>query len=190
MNKKTIILLAAINIISFMSLAQSITVSETMTDPRDGKTYKTVQIGNQNWLAENLAYKPDSGNYRTYDNKPDNVNLYGYLYEWDIATQVCPVGWHLPTKDDFEQLLNNYPQLTGEALATTLLTAGTSRFEALFAGYCNGNAEFKSKDSETYFWSSTTRFSNAAWRFSINANNAEIGIAYRNCGFSVRCIKD
>ena len=54
-------------------------------------------------MAENLAYKPSSGNYWAYgdDNSPKLhyawLKKYGYLYDWRTAQNVCPSGWHLPS---------------------------------------------------------------------------------------------
>ena len=49
-----------------------------LTDSRDGKRYKTVEIGSQVWMAENLAFKSASGSW-AYDNSQSNVTKYGYL---------------------------------------------------------------------------------------------------------------
>ncbi len=75
----------------------------TFTDSRDGKTYKTIRIGNQTWFTENLAYKANSGCW-AYDDKQSNVAKFGYLYDWETAKTVCPAGWHLPSDEEWKQL--------------------------------------------------------------------------------------
>ncbi|MDR2583422.1 MAG: DUF4116 domain-containing protein [Fibromonadaceae bacterium] len=76
----------------------------TFTDPRDGKVYKTVKIGRQVWMAENLAYDtPDSKYYKDDEN---NGKKYGRLYNWETAMKVCPHGWHLPSKEEWQTLVD------------------------------------------------------------------------------------
>jgi uncharacterized protein (TIGR02145 family) len=78
---------------------------ETFTDSRDGKVYKTVEIGNQTWMAENFAYKPADG-FWAYNDDENNVSTYGYLYTLETAKSICPDGWHFPSLDEWNELID------------------------------------------------------------------------------------
>jgi len=94
----------------------------TFTDTRDNKTYKTVKIGKQVWMAENLNYEAEGSKCygedgKAYNSKGDKVTLsdaeiqtncakYGKLYDFEIAKKACPQGWHLPSNAEWQTLVN------------------------------------------------------------------------------------
>lgn len=117
------------------------------TDPRDGNVYKTVTIGNQVWMAENLKYLPDVsgpnsrsgttpnyyvyGYYGTYvtDAKATvNYSTYGVLYNWPAALTACPAGWHLPSDAEWTELTNPLGEFND--VGSKLKEAGTMHWNS------------------------------------------------------------
>lgn len=194
-------------IITFISTlicaVNSKTLSQTFIDDRDGQTYKVVKIGNQYWMAENLAFKPDTGNYWAYDNDQSNVEIYGYLYNWETAKNVCPAGWHLPTDAEWT-ILSNYLGKIDE-IGCKLKEIGTihwdspnkgatneSGFTALPGGRCSSYPSFVDIGIFGFWWSSTWHNSTNSWYRYMHYNECYLGrtTERKEYGFSVRCLKD
>jgi uncharacterized protein (TIGR02145 family) len=156
-------------------------------------------------MSENLAYKASSGCW-AYDNNESYVKTYGRLYNWETAKSICPVGWHLPTNEEWNTLINF---LGGEDVAGGLLKS-TQYWESPNAGATNShgfcglpagnrelNGSFVQLGKSTAFWSSTpTKVfpgSVHTWIHGLNHDNEFVnsfGIADPRAGFSVRCIKN
>jgi uncharacterized protein (TIGR02145 family) len=173
-------------------------------DIRDGKKYKVVKFGTQIMMSENLAYKPSSGNYWAYDNKQSNVSKYGYLYDWEIAKKVAPIGWHLPTKEEWENFYENshnhnqdetyYENLLEEekAVFQQVIQGGNSGFNALLSGIRQPDGTFGYLGKGTFLWSATANSEGGAWSFGCGTFDSTAGMSSDNpsYGESVRLFKD
>ena len=172
-----------------------------LVDQRDGKKYRTVRIGEQTWMAENLNYKtPNSYCY----NSVSNCSKYGRLYKWDAATVACPNGWHLPDKVEFETLFNSVggKQDAGKNLKSKngWYKGGDGNnifgFSALPAGFRDDGRNYKGVNNDAYFWSSTEYSSeyigSVAYYMNLyyDYDGASLSANHKDLGFSVRCLKD
>jgi uncharacterized protein (TIGR02145 family) len=169
------------------------------TDPRDGKEYEWVKIGNQKWMTGNLDYNASGKKYPGLAISAD-VKL-GRLYTWDEAITVCPDGWHLPGNDEWTELLNQFggEKKAGGKLKSSAIWNGDyfkgtneSRFSAIPAGYRKTNGDFTAYGNIASWWSSSEYMENKAWSRSIGYDPDEVLRSYddKTKGLSVRCVKD
>ena len=209
-------------------------------DTRDGNKYSTVQIGEQCWMAENLRYLPGDpedtmpDGYYVYGYEGANVgeareqiivvsnpssheeetfvvqSTYGLLYNHAAAMNACPSGWHLPTKPEWQVLINtlggDLNEVGGKLKAeydTPYNYSGEpfneSGFNAVMAGIFDQGTLFYSLSVFTNFWTSTpnTYDESMSYDYCLSAANHQSEyrkispLSHRNInGFSVRCLKD
>lgn len=170
----------------------------SMTDSRDGHTYKTVTIGTQTWMAENLNYNTNES--YCYGNNASNCSKYGRLYEWSAAMKACPTGWHLPSDEEWNILWDAVGGIdtAGSKLKSTSgwydNGNGTDSFgfAVLPAGYRYNDGSLNYEGDYAYFWSSTEYGSNSAyyWYFDYHGDDVYRFGSTKDRGFSVRCLRD
>ena len=190
----------------------------SLTDSRDGQIYKTVTIGSQTWMAENLNFKVDSS--FCYNSEENNCTRYGRLYRWAAAVGklesecgygypcylpsgniqgVCPSGWHLPSSDEWNAL---FTAVGGESSAGKVLRSASDDYEgetgygmdsfgfsALPAGYRYDPGKYYGEGDNVCFWSSTEYAGLRAFGVDLYSS-ADLDYRLKNHGFSVRCLKD
>lgn len=205
----------------------------TMTDLRDKKVYKTVTIGNQVWMAENLNYADSTISKSLlkrnwcYGNVSANCDVGGRLYTWAAAVDsvalydggngvncgyyktcslpakvqgVCPDGWHLPTKAEWNTL---FTEVGGSSTAGKILKSQTGwynhgdgtdgvGFSAIPAGVRNEDGNFILDGRNAYFWSATEndRYYAYVMYLYYSYEEAYLSNFQKYDGFSVRCLKD
>ena len=120
-----------------------VTINESFSDIRDGNQYETVIIGEQCWMAENLAYLPVvssafegstdeayyyvngyNGNNVAEAKSTDNYRTYGVLYNWNAANISCPKGWHLPSDEEWKILEKHLGMSSSDADDTWWRSSG------------------------------------------------------------------
>jgi uncharacterized protein (TIGR02145 family) len=171
-----------------------------ITDVRDGRIYKTVQIGSQTWMAENLNYSAP-GSYCCGDSI-NSCDKYGRLYGWGSAMKSCPSGWRLPTLSEWDSLF----AVVGVDSAGVVLKSsfgwfsGANGFDEYgFSVLPAGGPLSKSMDKNdffdegrrSFFWSYTEQDSDSAYAkaFLYNARNVGQIVIPKEYWISVRCIK-
>lgn len=194
--------------ISILLTALLSACSESFTDPRDGQSYDIVQIGSQTWMAENLNYEIEGSACPEGDKR--NCSKYGRLYTWAAAQKVCPEGWRLPDRADFEQLISaagGTDYASGMAVAGEKLksTSGWFKkgngsdefgFNALPAGYrlAGNNAtggKFDGIGGYAHLWTASETPDGLAHYLLLDFSTkaAKISAFGKDEARSVRCVK-
>jgi len=185
----------------------------TLTDTRDNKTYKTVKIGEQVWMAENLNFEAKGSkcygegghilvgeeDEKVLDNAGIQANCkkYGRLYDWNTAKTACPSGWKLPSKAEWDVLITT---AGGEKAAGKYLKAksgwednknGTDNygFSALPGGGGNAFGNFYTVGYIGIWWSAT-EYNTNYYHYTLKGSD-DVQIDYDNSSlFSIRCIQN
>jgi uncharacterized protein (TIGR02145 family) len=192
----------------------------TVTD-YDGNVYNTVTIGEQTWLKENLRslhYADGTviDSVWVYDNNESNAAVWGRLYNWEAVMNgaapsdgnpsgvqgICPDGWHLPSKAEFQQLIS-FVGVGGSAWKLKETNAAywnnpeqntnESGFSARGAGLRDYIfSTYSSLKETTNFWSTTQQDDNRSSNMRIydEQGNAVLHNDQKLTGFSVRCVKN
>lgn len=177
----------------------------TVTDTRDGKTYRIVKIGDYWWTAENMQYVTPLEDSRCYDNDCSKV---GRLYSYGAASKACPVGWRLPSREEWTELLQSvsiswettlgltYYYLAGNALKTSDGWGSRSEgenslgFSAIPSGIVESGVS-KQQGATTVFWvaGSANAVVNLGVQLYESASFASTDYMYSTNMYSVRCIQ-
>ena len=192
-----------------------------LLDTRDGKLYPTVQIGAQCWMAQNMnisiriggTTQTNNGIFEKYcySDLESNCNIYGGLYQWQETMQyvttpgaqgICPLGWHVPTYDEWRITLTDFLGNTaGGKMKETGTThwaspntgaTNSSGFTALGGGLRPTSGSYGYLLLDAIFWSSSLYSPTEAWYLTLQNNLYWVYFEYgsRAHGFSVRCLKN
>lgn len=174
--------------------------SGSMTDSRDGQKYKTVKIGKMVWMAENMNYKTAAS--KCYDDKPENCEKYGRLYNWDDAMAACPNGWHLPSQQEFEDLFEAAEKAGDDAGIVLKSTSGwidegegtdALKFGAEPSGWYDPEEDaFLEEGVVARLWSSEEENATDSYyaHFDYAYDNVEMYMHSKGSLHSVRCVKE
>ncbi|MCB0555334.1 MAG: caspase family protein [Phaeodactylibacter sp.] len=168
-------------------------------DTRDSRYYRTVELGGQLWMAQNLNYQGSGLCY----NKQDTIcEKTGKLYTWEEAMKACPEGWRVPTDDEWWSMTALYGKAfsysrnkasdAGQNAYQKLVNDGDTGFKAELGGQFSGG-QFSQLGQAGYYWSSIRDSgSGEALIYSFDSKN---GVVARTTdapakAFSCRCVKE
>jgi uncharacterized protein (TIGR02145 family) len=189
-----------------------------LVDDRDGRSYGTILIGNQCWMAQNLnvgipvdgitvQQNDDAPDKHCYGDEEENCELFGGLYQWNEmmgyasgqgVQGICPIGWHLPSDAEWTTLITTLggTEIAGGAMKSTdfwtipnVGATNSSGFNAAGAGVRNTTG-FDKILANTRFWTSTSSNETSAYMRELSYDAATVGRAGmpKLSSASVRCV--
>ncbi len=158
------------------------------------KPFQSVVIGNQEWMTLNWDYKTPKSFF--YNNDSTIDSKYGMLYYYSNALGAAPPGWHLPTLDEYMELIDHLGGLT--KAAPLMMSADTIGLHLIAGGYKSANISadnsdlFGFIDQYAFYWTATPDAEQTAYAIRITPSTGEIEVnSFRRAnGFSVRYVKD
>ncbi len=178
-----------------------------------GRQYGTVLIAGKLWMKENLNYETDES--YCFDDSERECDKYGRLYTWSAAMKACPIGWHLPTLQEMNELIawaeygyGWYQNSSGEWSYESCEGKAGYRLKAKY-GWPSGNgfdvfnftlfpAGVRS-EAGTYhstcagfLWTSTERREDSAYTMDVSCNDDDVNVVdnMKVTSYSVRCVQD
>ena len=176
-----------------------------------GQEYRTVVIGTQHWMRENLNYETDSS--YCYNDLDSYCDKYGRLYTWNAAMKACPAGWHLPSYMEWNTLV----ELAEAGYFAGSSNQGRGGYRLKSKLYWDSQDELTSSDRDVfhfsaipaglrfpiekitdyegqyaYFWTSSKPKQKQAFSVQIYYLEKYVDMEYtiEIYGYSVRCLQD
>ncbi|WP_308603950.1 FISUMP domain-containing protein [uncultured Fibrobacter sp.] len=181
----------------------------TFVDERDGQAYKYTTIGDQVWMAENLNYETDYS--VCYDNGDSDCDFWGryyalqendsYILNWNKVDTICPIGWHLPSNEEWSQMIDVIGKYQDKTTALRLKSTSSlwdeSRgkgndecgFSVIPSGYLYNSGIVNYIYYGGSFWSSTMKDAYGAYEIGFDRVAGNINSTDTHL-LSIRCIKD
>ena len=187
-------------------------------DERDNQVYRTIQINDQVWMAQNLNFETEGGFCNTAD---ADCAKYGRYYVWWVAVDrkdcayenycglsgaqgLCPTGWHIPSKEDWSRLFDNVgvygntnsnvgPELRAHIGWSVGNEADEYGFSALPSGYKGGTGgSFMDEGSVMFIWTSTETSGKGAYHLRVYGDKSWYSLIEdgKSLVLPVRCLMD
>jgi Fibrobacter succinogenes major domain (Fib_succ_major). len=183
-----------------------------LLDSRDNRVYRTIVISNHVWTAQNMIFSVSTDSASAswcYNNNPQNCEKYGRLYTWQAAQKVCPEGWHLPTSEEWKELLTDnacdeellddgtwaYDCVGNKLKSTSTWNEDIEKENALGFSVIGAGVIFDKTsvalNEAAFLWSATDTLSFYAFAALLQESENTIlyGATDKETGLSVRCVK-